>query len=57
LKVAMRSKGFRSGAMQFALAVMVSVCPLARAAEHVTLKNGFELDCVRQQVVGDKVRL
>jgi soluble lytic murein transglycosylase-like protein len=53
----MRSKGFRSGAMQFALAVMVSVCPLARAAEHVTLKNGFELDCVRQQVVGDKIRL
>jgi soluble lytic murein transglycosylase-like protein len=43
--------------MQFGLAVMVSVCPLARAAEHVTLKNGFELDCVRQQIVGDKVRL
>jgi soluble lytic murein transglycosylase-like protein len=53
----MRFKGFRSGAMQFGLAVMVSVCPLARAAEHVTLKNGFELDCVRQQAVGDKVRL
>jgi soluble lytic murein transglycosylase-like protein len=33
------------------------VCPLAQAAEHVTLKNGFELDCVRQEVVGDKVRL
>jgi soluble lytic murein transglycosylase-like protein len=43
--------------MRFGLAVMVSVCPLARAAEHVTLKNGFELDCVRQQVMGDKVRL
>jgi soluble lytic murein transglycosylase-like protein len=53
----MRFSGFRSGAMQFGLAVIVSVCPLARAAEHVTLKNGFELDCVRQQVVGDKVRL
>jgi hypothetical protein len=53
----MRFKGFRSGAMQLGLAVMVSVCPLARAAEHVTLKNGFELDCVRQQVVGDKIRL
>jgi soluble lytic murein transglycosylase-like protein len=25
--------------------------------EHVTLKNGFELDCVRREVVGDKVRL
>jgi soluble lytic murein transglycosylase-like protein len=40
------------------LGVMVlAVCPLARAAEHVTLKNGFELDCARQEVVGDKVRL
>jgi soluble lytic murein transglycosylase-like protein len=42
---------------QFGLAAMLAVCPLARAAEHVTLKNGFELDCVRRQVVGDKVRL
>jgi soluble lytic murein transglycosylase-like protein len=25
--------------------------------EHVTLKNGFELDCVRREIVGDKVRL
>jgi hypothetical protein len=25
--------------------------------EHVTLKNGFELDCVRREAVGDKVRL
>lgn len=34
------------------------VCPLARAAEHVTLKNGFEVDCVRQEAVSaDKVRL
>ncbi len=35
----------------------LAVCPLARAAEHVTLKNGFELDCVRREVVGDKIRL
>jgi len=33
------------------------VCPVARAAEHVTLKNGFELDCSRREVVGDRVRL
>jgi soluble lytic murein transglycosylase-like protein len=33
------------------------VCPLAHAMEHVTLKNGFELDCVRRETVGDKVRL
>ena len=36
---------------------MAAACPLARAAEHVTLKNGFELDCVRREVVGDRVRL
>jgi soluble lytic murein transglycosylase-like protein len=29
----------------------------AKAAEHVTLKNGFELDCARRVVVGDRVRL
>jgi hypothetical protein len=33
------------------------LCPFARAAEHVTLKNGFEFDCVRREVVGDKIRL
>jgi soluble lytic murein transglycosylase-like protein len=33
------------------------MCPLARAMEHVTLKNGFEVDCVRREAVGDKVRL
>jgi len=32
-----------------------AVCPLARAAEHVTLKNGFELDCVRREAVGQVV--
>src|SRR5271168_1567907 len=37
--------------------VIAAVCPLARAAEHVTLKNGFELDCVRREAIGDKVRL
>jgi hypothetical protein len=36
---------------------VVAVGPLARGAEHVTLKNGFELDCARREVVGDKVRL
>jgi soluble lytic murein transglycosylase-like protein len=37
--------------------VVLAVCPLGRAAEHVTQKNGFELDCARHEVVGDKVRL
>jgi soluble lytic murein transglycosylase-like protein len=35
----------------------MTVCPFAQAAEHVVLKNGFELDCVRREVVGDRVRL
>jgi hypothetical protein len=38
-------------------AMMAALCPSARAVEHVTLKNGFELDCVRREAVGDKVRL
>jgi soluble lytic murein transglycosylase-like protein len=53
----MRLNLFRSGAAGFGLAVMLTACPLARAAEHVTLKNGFELECVRREVVGNKVRL
>ncbi|MBS1800930.1 MAG: lytic transglycosylase domain-containing protein [Acidobacteria bacterium] len=39
------------------LAVVATVCPLARAMEHVVLKNGFEMDCSRREIVGDKVRL
>ena len=30
---------------------------MARAFEHITLSNGFELDCTRREVVGDKIRL
>src|SRR5271170_8233620 len=48
---------FRFGLIWFGLAVMAAACPSARALEHVTLKNGFELDCVRREAVGDKVRL
>ena len=42
------------------LAVVLAVTAmgsLARAAEHVTLKNGFEMYCSRLEVVGDRVRL
>ena len=38
-------------------ALLCTAGPLARAAEHVTLRNGFELNCVRREIVGDKVRL
>lgn len=30
---------------------------MARAMEHVTLKNGFAIDCSRREVVGDHIRL
>jgi len=48
---------FRSGLIWLGLTALVAVCPFARAMEHVTLKNGFELDCVRRVAMGDKVRL
>jgi len=53
---ASQSDPFRFSLIWLALAGMV-VCPLAHAMDHVTLKNGFELDCVRREVMGDKVRL
>ena len=37
--------------------ILAAVGPLARATEHVTLRNGFELDCVRREADGDRVRL
>jgi hypothetical protein len=48
---------FRLGPRWIGLAVMLALCPFARPMEHVTLKNGFELDCVHRETVGDKVRL
>lgn len=35
------------------LAVLAAVAPLARAAEHITLRNGAEFDCLRQEPAGD----
>ncbi len=40
-----------------ALAMLLACAPCARAFEHVTLSNGFELDCIRRVVDGEKVRL
>jgi hypothetical protein len=62
LKVAIRLRAFqfdplRLGPIWVGLVAMLAVCPVARAMEHVTLKNGFELDCARRETVGDKVRL
>lgn len=36
---------------------MVGIGVPAWATEHVTLKNGFELDCARRELRGDHVRL
>ncbi len=38
-------------------ALVAAGCSIAQAAEHVTLRNGFELDCARRAMVGNKVRL
>lgn len=39
------------------LAVVVTASTPVLAAEHITLRNGSEFDCVRQEVAGDRVRL
>lgn len=39
------------------LSVIAGLCPQAKAAEHVTLRNGSEIDCLRQEPAGDRVRL
>jgi len=39
------------------LAAVASVCPPLFAAEHITLRNGAEFDCVRQEPAGDRIRL
>src|SRR5271169_552832 len=57
LTVAMQLRASQFGPTCVVLVVMALVCPYARATEHVTLKNGFELDCVRRESVGDKMRL
>src|ERR1700733_14108307 len=58
----MRFRACQFGLFRFSLIWLgptgaMTVCPAARAMEHVTLKNGFELDCVRREALGDKVRL
>ena len=48
---------------RYGMRVLAAVCVLSgagaslRAMEHVTLRNGFELDCERREVVGERVRL
>jgi soluble lytic murein transglycosylase-like protein len=35
----------------------LALLPQARAAEHITLRNGMEMDCARHESTGDRVRL
>jgi soluble lytic murein transglycosylase-like protein len=45
-------------AIKFGLFAAVALCtPLARAAEHITLTEGREIDCQRSEPQGDKLRL
>ena len=39
------------------VAFLATLAPLSHAAEHITLANGFELDCLRREAVGDRIRL
>jgi soluble lytic murein transglycosylase-like protein len=48
---------FKSFRWRMLVMFAVGVCPMAQAAEHVTLRNGFELDCARREAHGDRVRL
>jgi len=48
------SAGF---AVASAALTVSALCLQARAAEHITLRNGFELDCARREAVGDRVRI
>ena len=47
----------RSGLALFTLAAIAAACPLAHAALRITLRNGSEFDCLRQEPAGDRVRL
>lgn len=54
-----RGGAIRSG-LTLSLALLAAGAgpsPRAYAAEHITLRNGFELDCARREVAGDRVRI
>src|SRR5208283_3458697 len=52
-----RGGSLRSGVALTLLAVVAGPWLRAYGAEHITLRNGFELDCARREVAGDRVRL
>lgn len=46
-----------SSAWVLLAAALLGLCGTIHAAERVTLRNGFELDCTKQEPAGDRVRL
>jgi soluble lytic murein transglycosylase-like protein len=50
-----RRTPFRPALAMLAVSTLASLP--ARAAEHVTLRNGAEFDCIRREPLGDRVRL
>jgi soluble lytic murein transglycosylase-like protein len=59
LRSLVRGGSFRSGLALTLTLLAVVAGPWLRAygAEHITLRNGFELDCARREVAGDRVRI
>jgi len=59
LRSLVRGGSLRSGVALTLTLLAVVAGPWLRAygAEHITLRNGFELDCARREVAGDRVRL
>jgi hypothetical protein len=53
----MKRSLLRSGLALFALAAIAAAGPLAHAAVRITLRNGSEFDCLRQEPAGDRIRL
>ena len=45
------------GSLLIAALALAALAPAARAAERVTLRNGFEIDCDHHVQVEDQVRL
>ena len=57
LRSLVRGEPLRSGLALTLLAVIAGAWLHAYGAEHITLRNGFELDCARREVAGDRVRI
>jgi len=57
LRCKLRCGPLRCGLTLALLAVVAGPSLRAYAAEHVTLRNGFEFDCARREAAGDRVRL